>query len=103
MERPAVFSTLSLRSWSGAQRRQEILDRPRIQDVFFRQPGPPQLPDSVTHRVQAADVVRVGIDHNLATQLPGPAQVDVAQVKPVGIGIMFHRHSELRRLLEHSR
>ena len=75
-------------------RQREILDRPRIQDVRFRQPGPPQLPDSIMHRVQMADVVRVGIDHNVAAQLPGPAQVDVAQVKPVGIGIVFDRHAE---------
>ena len=53
------------------------------------------------HSIEMTNMVRIRIDHDIATQFPSPAQVNIAKVKPVRISIMFNRHAKLRRLLEH--
>jgi len=55
------------------------------------------------HRVQMSDLVRVSINHNVATELPSAAQVNIAQVKLVRIRIVLHRHTNACRSLQHGR
>ena len=75
----------------------ESLRGESIQDVVFRQPGAPGLQDPITDFFHVGGVVRIGIDHDLYPVLFCHPQVDITQVKPVGIRVQLHGHFVFRR------
>src|ERR1700722_14137182 len=83
------------------QRRKKIINPSGIQHILFRQPSPSQLSDPIMHSIEMTNMVRIRINHDVATQFPCPAQVDIAKVKPVRVSIMLDCDTNLRCLFKH--
>src|SRR5207237_6385941 len=62
----------------------------RVEYVIVCEPGAAGLDDSVANLFHVSGVVRVGVDHDLYAQFFRAAQVAIAQIQPVRIGVQFH-------------
>ena len=82
--------------WPGAQGGEEVRRGAGVEHVVFCEPGAAQLPDAVAHFLHVAGVVRVGVDGDFAAQLFCQAQVAVAEVEPVGVGVVLHSDADSR-------
>jgi hypothetical protein len=64
-----------------------------IEDVAGCEPGAAELRDTVAHLVELFGGVGVGIDDDLTAVLFGDAKIQVAEVGPCGIGVVFNGHA----------
>src|SRR5438477_9302568 len=80
----------------------DLLPGSRVQHVVLRQPRAPRLADAELHEVERAELVAVGVDHQLEPRLPGGARVDVGQVEPVRLRVDLEEGAGLESLLDHA-
>ena len=79
----------------------ELLGGQRVEHIIFCEPGAAGLDHSVANLVHVRSVVGVGVDHDLHAQLFRAAQVTIAQIEPVRIGVQFDRYFLLRGGAQH--
>src|ERR1700681_2107766 len=69
----------------------KFLRRQGVQDIVFGEPGATRLGDSVTYFLHVRSMVGIGVDDNFHPMLLGHAQMNVAEVEPLGVGVQLHR------------
>src|SRR6478672_13198424 len=74
----------------------EIRHWKRVEYVGFGQPRPPQLQDAIADLLHVRGMVRVSVDNKLHALRFRHAQVEVAQIKPVRVSVVFHRNAGFR-------
>src|SRR3954453_5100110 len=63
----------------------DLLPRARVEDVVLRQPRTARLAHAELDEVEGADLVTVGVDHELQPGLARGARVHVGQGEPGGL------------------
>jgi hypothetical protein len=63
-----------------------------VEDIISSEPRSSGLGDPIADFFHVRGVMRIGVNDDLHAVLLGHPQMDVAKIKPVGIGVEFHRN-----------
>src|SRR5712671_1177447 len=77
----------------GPQGGEKLVDRQGINDISLLEPATPRHGHAVADERQMQGVVGVGRDDHLDPAFLAHAQIDVGEIKTVGVRVAFHGHA----------
>src|SRR5688572_2936988 len=81
----------------ATQQRPQLVDGPRVENVFGRCPGPPGHLDTPTQVAEGRDRMRVSRNHQPCATLEGKTGMRVVEIEPVHLAVDLERDAALRR------